>query len=105
MNDATEYRELLSEAARRALQYLEHLQNRRVFPSQEALTNLARLGGSIPERPEDPLSVLKLLDEVGSPATVASTGARHFGIVVAGEFPATVTTPWLPAPWRKQTRL
>jgi glutamate/tyrosine decarboxylase-like PLP-dependent enzyme len=93
------YRKLLSAAADRALHYLENIQDRRVFPSQEALNNLKRLGGPLPENPEDPVSILKLLDEAGSPATVATTGGRYFGFVTGGALPATVAAHWLADAW------
>ena len=100
-----EYGPLLSDAAYRALRYLEQVRTRRVFPSLEALNNLARLGGPLPERSEDPQSVLKLLDEVGSPATVASTGGRYFGFVVGGALPVTVATNWLAGAWDQNAGL
>jgi glutamate/tyrosine decarboxylase-like PLP-dependent enzyme len=99
MNDSEGCRRLLSEAASRALQYLETVSNRCVSPSEEALGNLKRLGGSLPERAEDALSILKLLDEIGSPATVATAGGRYFGFVVGGALPATVAAHWLAGAW------
>jgi glutamate/tyrosine decarboxylase-like PLP-dependent enzyme len=45
------------------------------------------------------MSVLCLLDEVGSPATVASAGGRFFGGVVGGALPVTVAANWLAAAW------
>jgi glutamate/tyrosine decarboxylase-like PLP-dependent enzyme len=99
MNNQDEYRDLLSDASHRALVYLEQAHNRGVFPSGEALHNLARLGGPLPDRPEDALSVLKLLDEAGSPATVATTGGRYFGFVTGGALPVTVAAHWLADSW------
>jgi glutamate/tyrosine decarboxylase-like PLP-dependent enzyme len=99
MPDQREYGEVLSEAARRALRYLDDVRRRRVFPSEEALAQLRRLGGQLPERPEDPLSVLQLLDEAGSPATVANAGGRYFGFVVGGAMPVTVAAHWLAGAW------
>jgi glutamate/tyrosine decarboxylase-like PLP-dependent enzyme len=105
MPDLKDYGEVLSEAARRALRYLEQLPSRRVFPSEEALAQLGRLGGQLPERPEDPLAVLQLLDEAGSPATVASTGGRYFGFVVGGAMPVTVAAHWLAGAWNQNASL
>jgi glutamate/tyrosine decarboxylase-like PLP-dependent enzyme len=39
------------------------------------------------------------LDEIGSPATVATTGGRYFGLVIGGALPATVAVSWLAAAW------
>lgn len=105
MPDQKEYREVLPEAARRSLQYLEQVRIRRVFPSEEALAQLRRLGGQLPEHSEDPLSVLQLLDEAGSPATVANAGGRYFGFVVGGAMPVTVAAHWLAGAWDQNASL
>jgi glutamate/tyrosine decarboxylase-like PLP-dependent enzyme len=90
---------LLHAAAQRAVNYLETIPERRVFPSQEQVGELAKLGGPLPELPESPADVLALLDQVGSPATVAITGGRYFGFVSGGALPATVAANWLAAAW------
>jgi glutamate/tyrosine decarboxylase-like PLP-dependent enzyme len=90
---------ILREAAERAVRYLEGVQNRRVYPSMEALHNLVGLGGALPERPQHAVEVIAQLDEVGSPGTVASTGGRYFGFVVGGALPATVAANWIASAW------
>ncbi len=90
---------LLHAAAERAINYLEGISERRVFPSPEDLGELVKLGGPLPENPEDPAEVLALLDRVGSPGTVAITGGRYFGFVCGGALPATVAANWLAAAW------
>ena len=90
---------LLQAAAQRAINYLEAIPERRVFPSPEHLGELGKLGGPLPENPENPADVLALLDRVGSPATVAITGGRYFGFVSGGALPATVAANWLAAAW------
>jgi glutamate/tyrosine decarboxylase-like PLP-dependent enzyme len=92
-------RALLSDAAERASQYLEAVPGRRASPALEAIENLPRLGGPLPEQGEDPAAVLGLLDRIGSPATVASTGGRFFGFVTGGALPATVAAHWLADVW------
>ena len=91
--------DLLHTTAERAAQYLDGLDKRGVAPAPEALARLAELGGPLPDLPTDPADVLALLDRVGSPATVASTGGRYYGVVVGGTLPAALAANWLAAAW------
>ena len=68
--------ELLAVAAERAARYLESLSERSVFPSADAVKRLAELGGPLSAEAMEPAEVLRLLDEIGSPATVATAGPR-----------------------------
>jgi len=90
---------LLKETAERAGRYLDGVNDRSVFPSPEAIDRLAQLDEPLPQAPTDPHTVLALLDEMGSPATVAATGGRYFGFVVGGALPATVAANWLAGAW------
>ena len=92
-------KELLTNAAGRAIRYLEGLDERRVFPSQAARERLAELEFDFPEESTSPEQVLATLDEIGSPATVASAGGRYFGFVTGGSLPATVAAGWLASAW------
>jgi glutamate/tyrosine decarboxylase-like PLP-dependent enzyme len=92
-------KELLSNAAERAVRYLEGLDVRRVYPAREARERLAELEFDFPEGPTSPEQVLAKLDDIGSPATVATAGGRYFGFVIGGSLPATVAASWLAAAW------
>src|SRR3989442_6794287 len=81
--------DLLRTTAERAARYLADLKERGVAPTPEALTNLRRLDEPLPEHPTDPSTVIRLLDDIGSPATMASAGGRFFWFVVGGALPAT----------------
>src|SRR2546423_6454507 len=70
--------DLLRATAERAARYLAGLQDRAVAPTPEALANLRRLDEPLPEHPTDPSTVIRLLDDIGSPATMASAGGRLF---------------------------
>lgn len=91
--------DLLRAAAERAAAYLNNLDTRPVHASPEAIARLAELGGPLPEGPTDADAVLALLDEIGSPATVASASGRYFGFVVGGSLPAALAATWLAATW------
>ncbi len=90
---------LLNDAARRACRYLEDLVQRPVAPAAAALAGLEKLGGALPDDGIEPSQVLALLDEVGSPATMASAGGRYFGFVTGGVLPAALASGWLASAW------
>lgn len=90
---------LLENAARRATAYLDGLGKRAVAPSPEAVINLGAFDHSLPEGLDDPEAVLRLLDDVGSPATMAMAGPRYFGFVIGGSLPVTLAANWLAGAW------
>jgi glutamate/tyrosine decarboxylase-like PLP-dependent enzyme len=90
---------LLQATAARAARYLDGLRDRAVAPTAQAVGGLGRLAEALPEGPTDAEAVLALLDEVGSPATMASAGGRFFGFVVGGTLPATIAASWLATAW------
>mgnify|MGYP001407201695 CR=1 FL=1 len=97
--------ELLKVAAERAIGYLQNLETRGVAPSAAAIANLSRFNEPLPEDPVDPQSVLQMLDEVGSPATMAIAGRRFYGFVIGGSLPAALAANWLAAAWDQNTGL
>jgi glutamate/tyrosine decarboxylase-like PLP-dependent enzyme len=91
--------DLLENAFRIASRYLGELGSRPVQPPPEALARLEGLKRPLPERPGEPLDVLRHLDEVASPGTMACAGPRYFGFVTGGALPASLAANWLAAAW------
>ena len=83
-------RPVLEDAAARAVAYATTIDGRRVFPDAAALGALTAFDEVLPSAGEPIEATLRLLDEVGSPATVASTGADYFGFVTGGTLPAAL---------------
>src|SRR4030095_8844090 len=90
--------ELLGDAARRGIRYLETLSDRSVRPLPDAVARLREWDRPLPDAPTDPASVLEQLDELGSPATMAMAGGRFFGFVIGGALPVSVAANWAPPP-------
>ena len=99
MDSNDQFEEVLSEAAVRARHYLRTIRERHAGVLPEAIEGLRALGGPLPARGENALAILELLDEAGSPATVASMGGRFFGGVIGDALPVSVGAHWLADAW------
>jgi len=90
---------LLKRAARDAMDYLESVDARAVAPTAEAIKKLSALRSPLPPGPTNPEAVLHLLNEYGSPATMAKTNGRFFGFVTGDCLPAALAASWLVSAW------
>jgi glutamate/tyrosine decarboxylase-like PLP-dependent enzyme len=96
---------LLRDACERGVAYLDGVADRPVAPGQQAINGLDGLAFPLPARGLGGPRALHLLDEVGSPATVASNGPRYFGFVTGGALPAAQAASWLSAAWDQNAAL
>lgn len=78
-----------------ALDYALSIDERRVAPDARALAGLEAFDEPLPEAGLDEHETLRLLHAAGSPATMATTSARHFGFVNG----ATPRSRWRPRGW------
>jgi glutamate/tyrosine decarboxylase-like PLP-dependent enzyme len=95
--------DLFERAGNRAARYLRGICARRVFPTADAIAALDQLDGPVPEHGMDAADVILLLDEVASPATVATTAGRYFGFVIGGAVPAAAAAGVLGTAWDQNT--
>jgi glutamate/tyrosine decarboxylase-like PLP-dependent enzyme len=96
-------KKLLTDASGRAIRYLEGIGERSVAPTAAAVEQLRAFDEPLPDRETDPAETLRLLDEIGSPGTMAMAGPRFFGFVVGGSLPVTLAANWLAGAWDQNT--
>ncbi len=96
---------ILSEAAQRAVRYLDGLDRRGVAPTPDAIAALQALDEALPAGPSDGQDTLRRLDEIGSPATMAMAGRRFFGFVIGGALPVSLAANWLAGAWDQNSVL
>lgn len=100
-----ELHQLLSDTLDRSQNYLESLQTRRVSPSSDAVKALSGFDVPLQSGPIDAREVIRELDTIGTPATMAMAGPRFFGFVIGGSLPVTVASNWLSTAWDQNTGL
>lgn len=88
-----------------AYDYIDKVHDRSVIPSEDAIKNLNIFDEQLPEMPCDPSSILNLLHENGSPATLAQTAGRYFGFVNGSSTPAALAAKWLSDVWDQNAAL
>ena len=97
--------ELIQDAMQRVSNYLSEIKTRRVFPSPEAVGALSELDFPLPDKGMEAADVLRMLDEIGSPATVTNAGGRYFGFVTGSSLPAALAAKQLASAWDQNTAL
>jgi len=92
-------KEIIDNFSSIAKKYFDEIETRNVFPSREAIDNLKKLDVPLQETSINPAQVFQEIDEIGSPATVASAGRRYFGFVIGGALPAALAANLLAGVW------
>ena len=93
--------ELLMGAARRAARYRTDVVDDPIRPDPDV--DLSELTGPFPEHGTDPEQVIKLLDEVTTPATMGFSNPRFYGWVIGGVYPVALAADWIVSAWDQNT--
>ena len=97
--------DLLENAADRAISYLVTIGDRAVAPLPEGVRRLAELDEALPETVSDAEETIRILDDIGSPASMAMAGPRFFGFVIGGSLPVTLAANWIASAWDQNSAL
>ena len=90
---------LIAEADRRARSYLASVDARPVFPHGQALHALRHFDEPFPDHGTEASETLAMLDDHGSPATVASNGPNYFGFVIGACLPSAAAAERMVLAW------
>jgi glutamate/tyrosine decarboxylase-like PLP-dependent enzyme len=88
-----------------AKNYIDNIQEYPVYPNKNVIDSLQQLDEPLQYESTDTNTVLHLLNEFGSPATVRSTGGRYFGFVTGGSLPAAMSAKLLATVWDQNAAL
>ncbi|HEY7497610.1 MAG TPA: aminotransferase class V-fold PLP-dependent enzyme [Vicinamibacterales bacterium] len=99
------YEPLLTRAHERALAYLQTLSSRPVRAAAAFETIASRLGGELPNGPDEDERALTEVAAELERGLVASPGPRYFGFVTGGSYPAALAADWLVSAWDQNAML
>lgn len=91
--------ELLEDADNRARRYIDGIDSRPVFPDSAALESLSEFNEALPNEGQPAADTIRLLDDVGAPATVASNGPDYYGFVIGAALPAAAAAERIAIAW------
>jgi glutamate/tyrosine decarboxylase-like PLP-dependent enzyme len=98
-------RPLLEQAHSYALDYLDGVEQMRVVPDARSVAGLEAFDEELPREGASAEETLRMLHEIGSPATVAQTGGRYFGFVTGALHPPALAAKWLADVWDQNPAL
>lgn len=105
MRSERDSKALLDQARQYALEYIDGIEKRAVYPDENAIQNLHRFDEPLPECSQSGAVTLEMLNAYGAPATVAQTGGRYFGFVNGGVVPTALAARWMADAWDQNPAL
>jgi glutamate/tyrosine decarboxylase-like PLP-dependent enzyme len=91
--------DIFAQAVDYGRRYLAEAKSRNVAPAATDVAQLDALRQPLPEDSGDSQAVLQLLNDIGTPATMAQTGGRFFGLVNGSVIPASLAARLLADTW------
>ncbi|WP_019180542.1 pyridoxal phosphate-dependent decarboxylase family protein [Microbacterium yannicii] len=98
-----EYRRALEVAHRRALRWLDSLEERPIRPEVAVDAILSRLHRPLGAEGLDAAAVVEELAEAAEPGLMAMGSSRFYGFVIGGAYPAALAADWLVSTWDQNT--
>ena len=97
--------DLLRAASERAVTYAAGVDGRATAPTAASVQALARFDEPLPVNGCDPAETLELLDHIGGPATMATTGSNYYGFVNGATYPVALGASFLVNAWDQNAAL
>jgi hypothetical protein len=95
----TDNLEALEDASAYAKEYINAVNCRHVSPDAASLERMSGFDSPMPDHPNGARATLRLLHDLGSPATVSTTAGRFFGLAVGSTLPASLGARVLTSAW------
>ena len=93
--------DILRDAAGRAADYRDRVSTEPIRP--EPGHDLSELTGALAEAGTDADQVIKLIDEVVTPATMGFSSPRFYGWVIGSVYPVALAADWITSSWDQNT--
>jgi len=100
-----EEKDILEQVKDYAYNYIDEALERRVFPTDEAIADLAKFDESIPESIGDAKEIIHQLNHYGAAATVSQIAGRYFGFVNGSVIPTSMAARLLSDVWDQNSGL